>query len=1021
MRSIASRSRRCTLMRARSAALPARRARPPSPSALESSARSASSSSRARDARASSFHASASASSSSSACARAVRGLRAGVDQLAGVAAVDRARGDSLRRELEHVERPPRLLHETCEPAQALGVLQAHHAARVLHDPHLALEPHRDRRARRARRGRRRRDDAHLRAGRGAQPRELPLDALRVRHGARRARAIERLPQQYPRLVSAALQLCEPREHLRDRALARHPEEAPAPEPALDAPQASLDALGERAVALPHRDLRDRREQRAVSQRDQEIHLVRTEPRRCAGASAQDRAEHCGHHTPEAHPGARGRHGGHQLRRLVVSPLGAQQHDACDEQRALGVGIARALTPRPRLVEPARRVLPAPREARIHRAHRRDGPGVVRLTEPRREPLAALDRRASRDRIAALEAVEHEAHRASHRVDGIAERLRERDVLRVQRRALGGVGEVHHGGAGGAERVEEHAAVAGRASERDRLARERDRLVGVGRGLARGGEARHHARTERTLIGRQPRERVLEQPHELGVDAGVDERRAVAQRRPREQLGPLGSRELRGRATGLLTAQHVARADARASEPEQQLDPCAARARVTRCLEPALVPRDRLLEREPRERLLGRARRARGRAISLAGAGEPVVVRDLARRDRPAGRAAALEHLGRARVQVGAQLGGEIVVQHLAQQHVREAQTVGPGLDQHPRLDAGAQPRGDGGRLAPRELGDLRDAHLAAEHRRELEQLERRGRQRVDPLAQHRADAVRHRARRRAHERGHARLRVPVARQLDDEERVPLGRRVDRAHELVAGATCLALGEQHRDVGLLESPQLDLPCVAREPREGARVQRALGLERAVGREEHQRRTAEVARDVLRDEQRRGVGGVQIFEEQQGGRARRGAEHERADGVDLLEARSLGIERLRLRRRVPCAELGQPASQQPRTRPERLLRRPAGLGLAQRAQHLDPRPERGCPAHLPRSAPHHGVPASRRLIRDLLDETALAHPGLAAEEPRAPSAARRGFDRTAEPLELLRAADDRSLGPHRARA
>lgn len=175
-------------------------------------------------------------------------------------------------------------------------------------------------------------------------------------------------------------------------------------------------------------------------------------------------------------------------------------------------------------------------------------------------------------------------------------------------------------------------------------------------------------------------------------------------------------------------------------------------------------------------------------------------------------------------------------------------------------------------RVAARPLEHVK-IELAPDDRGDLQDAARRLRQPRDALPEHLAHALRRAGARagsrlRAAERS---LRSERARDLLDEERVPVGSRVDRGLELP------------RRRAAARRPHQVARLAGREPREGqARARRMELRERerqrmirsdlavAVGAEEHDGPSRELARDVAEQEEGRRVGPVQIVDRNEQG-------------------------------------------------------------------------------------------------------------------------------------------------------
>ncbi len=249
---------------------------------------------------------------------------------------------------------------------------------------------------------------------------------------------------------------------------------------------------------------------------------------------------------------------------------------------------------------------------------------------------------------------------------------------------------------------------------------------------------------------------------------------------------------------------------------------------------------------------------------------------------------------------------------------------------------------------------------------------------------------------------------------LADEQRVALGLGVDRGRDAVLGHGAGRLGDEGGDVGAGPARELQ-PHAAGLPDElGQRRAERLAERRvdvAVGAEDQHRSGADRPRHEAQQEQRRGVGGVEVVEHDHDRAARRDVPEQGAGRLEQPEAGPLGVG-CRGRREVgdEPAELGQDLGELPGARAERRGRQGRRVGEAA-PQGLDPRPVGRGAARLPAAPDEHARAAVARAGRGLLDEPALADPRLAPDEGDAAVAGEGGVERIAEEGELALAADE----------
>src|SRR5204862_837669 len=154
-------------------------------------------------------------------------------------------------------------------------------------------------------------------------------------------------------------------------------------------------------------------------------------------------------------------------------------------------------------------------------------------------------------------------------------------------------------------------------------------------------------------------------------------------------------------------------------------------------------------------------------------------------------------------------------------------------------------------------------------------------------------------------------------------------------------------------------------------------------------EHEQAALGELAREKLKEKERRRVGGMEIVEREEKRAGPRCVAEELGGRVEEPEARALGVERRRLRQ-LPEAlpQLRDDLRDVSRARAELPTQLVALAFPNVPTQRLHPRPIRGRAAGLPAAADAHREPTRPRRASEL-----FAEPALAAARPPAPAARR----------------------------
>ncbi len=452
----------------------------------------------------------------------------------------------------------------------------------------------------------------------------------------------------------------------------------------------------------------------------------------------------------------------------------------------------------------------------------------------------------------------------------------------------------------------------------------------------------------------------------------------------------------------------------RLGEVEEQL----ARARGVGCrpelaqVEPALEMLDGVLVGEHAQRVAARAldvvecfhlRTARRR-------GEEVM-RQL-RQVRLLGRVVArFEDLAEAAMQCDAVTRTHLLVDRLSNQRVREAVPAGAGGDRgdDAAVHGGREPFEQ--RLARdvERCREQRQIEVASGHGGGVEQIARGLGQWRQPLADGTAHAVRPRRR-----RGPVATTACLAHDLVEKERIAAAGVMQLLGDRLRYPFARRVLDEARHLVAREAAERQRTAAPAEPIEGRRrIGRPSDLRFTQGAEHHHRPIRKLVREKLQHVQRRQVGPVQIVEDDQqghaGGDARQAArehlEETKAGRVGVRGGDRRGWGRMR-------TQLGHQLHERLRIRQQRRgeLRR---LAVARtRLDHLCPRPVGGPAFGLVAASPEHAHLPGHHRRGELVGQTRLADPGLAAQQIQRPTPAARGVERSAQLPELRPSADHR---------
>ena len=192
---------------------------------------------------------------------------------------------------------------------------------------------------------------------------------------------------------------------------------------------------------------------------------------------------------------------------------------------------------------------------------------------------------------------------------------------------------------------------------------------------------------------------------------------------------------------------------------------------------------------------------------------------------------------------------------------------------------------------------------------------------------------------------------------------------------------------------------------------------------AVRTDDHHATLPELARGEPKQQERRGVRGVQVVEHEDQRLQRRHTPEEGAHGLEEAKASAVGLQR---RHRPQMGEQVAQLGQEPghvggafaQLRAETALVRVAHV----RPDSLNPRPVGRCAARLPAAAHEDPRPASAGMGRELLGEAGLPDARLAPEQDQPPAPGEGVVQGAHQVAELAPAADEDALaGPRRRHA
>ncbi len=369
--------------------------------------------------------------------------------------------------------------------------------------------------------------------------------------------------------------------------------------------------------------------------------------------------------------------------------------------------------------------------------------------------------------------------------------------------------------------------------------------------------------------------------------------RLVGDDHPRGQLGVADPDDLGERVVAQRAGRHpLAGGGQRADGPDHQLQPVGhGAARRVRVGQHRLLPQPgRLAVGVAPLRLLGRqpqVPRRLGRGVRRLRGVEVMRERDRVTRVQPFHRG------GDAGVQTGAAQAGDVVVQRVAHERVREPQRAARDarLVEDARAQRGVQALDQRVLVDAGDRGQHVEGELATDHRGVVEHRLRRRGQPGDPAPHDVPHARRHLADRRV-------LTVVLQQpgDLPDEERVALGAPGDRVHRLVGERPRAQLVDQpgHR-AGVQAGEREVLGPVPGERREGLR-ELLVDLGRLVRGHQQHRVAGQVGDQVREQRQHLAVRVVQVVEDHEQRAATRHGAEVAADGGAQPVARGRHVAR-----------------------------------------------------------------------------------------------------------------------------
>ena len=374
------------------------------------------------------------------------------------------------------------------------------------------------------------------------------------------------------------------------------------------------------------------------------------------------------------------------------------------------------------------------------------------------------------------------------------------------------------------------------------------------------------------------------------------------------------------------------------------------------------------------------------------------------------------EGLAHGHVQSDPLVSGQVVVERLPDQRVREAiaADLARALLHEPRLARRVEVLEQLRPLLGDHPRERLQGELGADHGGGGQHIDGLLRQRIEPAADRLAHPVGHRQP-PGGQRAEGALGQQQPHHLVHEQRVALGERVEPLHQPCRRRLRRVGRGQLEHLVAGEAAQQQRPARPREVRQGGRdLAVASGLARAVGAHGEDAGAVQAAREELEQPHGGDVGRVQVVEHDHGGPPRGRRPDERCRGVEGGEARGLGVERRRGvgRGGQPLAELRGDLRHVGRSGAEvrrHLVGRPL---LHQPPDRLDPGPVGRRAAALPGAAPEDGVALPGRLLHDRLGQAGLPDAGLSRDQEQRAATVTRPRERGGQLAQFFTPTDER---------